>query len=476
MDRASLSLAVVPAKGPADKLSFLASWLREAEGTGLLYCATRDQTALVADYLSARGLDVVAYHAGLPPEEKRRLQEAFTRGAHQAIAATNALGMGIDKADLRFVVHVDVPGSITAYYQEVGRAGRDGLPARGILLFDPDDRRIQSHFIQSAQPTPEDFSKILSVLEPGPEGFPNLSRVKSLSGLHPTRVTVVLAELREQGFVEKVLDGRRQVYRRVPGVEGAPDLSRYARQNEVRARELETMLGYGAGEVACRMQALRVALGDAQAGPCGRCDLCAPGAWALPDVDEERAAAEAWLADRVLPLPAKATHRVDPGVTLLASEDRSPLFLRFMRAREATELEPELAERLARAAAALPGPFSAVVPIPSRTWGGRGAAAAAAGAAVGAPVLEALAWRRVPERRQGELLNNDQRKENVKGALTARRPPGDGAILLLDDYTGSGATLAEAARALRKEACVSGRIVPFTLARVKWRLGARGIV
>jgi hypothetical protein len=97
-------------------------------------------------------------------QDKRALQDDFLRGRFAAIAASNALGMGIDKSDLRYVVHVDMPGSITAYYQEVGRAGRDGQPARGILLFDPDDRRIHEHFADAAQPELRDFAAVLAAV------------------------------------------------------------------------------------------------------------------------------------------------------------------------------------------------------------------------------------------------------------------------------------------------------------------------
>ncbi|MEQ8274236.1 MAG: RecQ family ATP-dependent DNA helicase [Deltaproteobacteria bacterium] len=480
MDRANLSLATRSVSGPAEKLGWLDAFLADAEGTGILYCATRDQTEVVAAFLSARGHDVVAYHAGLAPEDKRRLQQAFTRGDHKAIAATNALGMGIDKADLRFIVHVDVPGSITAYYQEVGRAGRDGEPARGVLLFDPADRRIQAHFIRSAQPTAEDFDQVLSVLRPGGDDeWPNLTQVKMRSGLHPTRVTVVLAELREQGRVEKVLDRRRQVYRTIEGDHPPLDLTRYIRQNEVRTNELEAMMRYAAAEVPCAMQALRVALGDDGAERCGRCDRCAPDAWSLPAPGVGAEVAGRWLSDRVVPIPAMRTNKVSEGVALMTSEERSPPFLHFMKARtNATSLDAVVLENLDARAAELAElhRFSAVVAVPSRTWAQRTATGERLAAAVGATFVEALRWREPPEARQGELLNNDQRRDNVKGRLDAALDDDGGAVLLVDDYTGSGSTLAEAARALRKDAGWSGAIVPFVIAKVRWRLGARGIV
>ena len=480
MDRPNLSLATVMVSGAAEKLAWLDSYLSGVDGTGILYCATRDNTDVVASYLAGRGHDVVAYHAGLPPADKLRLQSAFTAGEHRAIAATNALGMGIDKSDLRFVVHVDTPGSITAYYQEVGRAGRDGAPSSGVLLFDSADRRIQAHFIQSSLPSAEDFDRVLSTLKPDPDNrLPNLAQVKARSGLHPTRVAVILAELREQGWVEKVLERRRQVYRRTTQERLELDLTRYERQHAVRNGELNAMMRYAAGQVGCHMQTLRVALGDTEAGPCRRCSRCVPDTWALPPVGVGVEVAADWLTDRVLPIPAVRTHRVGEGVTLMSSEERSPRFMHFMKARTSGEgLESAVVVLLDQRLDMLQKihRFAAVVPLPSATWAQRDTTAAHIAARLGAPVQDVLRWRDAPEARQGELLNNDQRRDNVKGKMASAPVDGDGALLLMDDYTGSGTTLAEAARALRVEAMWEGSIIPVTIAKVRWRLGARGIV
>lgn len=497
MDRPNIALSVYEAQGLPAKLARLHQLLAQVDGSGILYCATREQTELVARYLQTRGHDVISYHAGYDPQKKRQLQEAFIAGRHRAIAATNALGMGIDKPDIRFIVHVDVPGSITAYYQEVGRAGRDGEAARGILLFDAEDRKIQQHFIHASQPTPEDFDAVLAQIDPDEEGYgPNQTRIKSRSGLHPTRVTVVLAELMEQGFIEKVKQGKSQVYQRKeePGRPDQPVLERYVRQRAVRDRELEAMLAYGERRVSCLMQSLRLALGDAEATPCGHCSLCVPEAWdalgsrggssaegadSVRDVDD----AQRWLAYRDIPIPESRVPAFCEGLTLLSSEDRAPLFLQFMRQRadpSCATLPAGLAELLQSKLASLARrhTFCAVVGLPSRTWSQRQRVlddiAAALGCALAEPLL---AWQDEPAARQGELFNNDQRKENVSGKLTLLEdPPTEGALLLVDDYLGSGHTLKEAVRTLRKQGGFAGEIVPLTMAKVRWRLGRRGMI
>ena len=483
MDRPNISLRVVPVKGLDDKLSMLTAILEELEGCGILYCATREQTEIVAGYLSASGHDIVAYHAGLDPERKRELQTAFTTGSQQVITATNALGMGIDKPDIRFIVHVDVPGSITAYYQEVGRAGRDGRPATGILLFDQRDQEVQRYFIRSAQPDLEDFDKVLAtVIEDDHGELPGRTGVAVRCGLHPTKVVVILAELVEQGFVEKRLVGRRQVYAGT-SESGAPDLLRYERQLEVRTAELEAILRYGGGQVGCLMQALRVALGDEAATPCERCSACAPNHHPRAEItDDDQAAARRWVASRELPIPASRYPRMAPGVTLLDGETRGPLFVDFMRQRASsarTQLDDALLAMLEKRLDPLRAAhkFAAVVALPSRTWAQRQGASEGIARRLGVPALaDLLVWSQTPRKRQGELLNNDQRRDNVKGKMTVSGPPPTGAILLLDDYYGSAATLREAGRALRKDGGFEHDIVPVTVARVRWRLGASGMI
>jgi ATP-dependent DNA helicase RecQ len=476
MDRPNISLAVVGLQGMARKLAYLAQLVPRLPAPGLLYCATRERTELVAEYLVARGLSAAAYHAGLEPERKRELQADFLAGRYPAIAATNALGMGIDKSDLRYVLHVDVPGSVTAYYQEVGRAGRDGEPARGVLLFDPEDSKIQEHFIDSAQPHPEDFVAMLAAVSEAGEP-PGLTALKVRTGLHPTRVTVVVAELVEQGFLRKRSAGGKQVYERTEK-SGAPELSRYVNQQAVRTRELDAMLAYGRLEVDCLMATLRRALGDREAIACGRCSLC-KGQRSSVDVGAAVADAQRWLAARPSPIAASARPEMAEGLALLDAELGGELYRGLFARRESeVGLAPELAELLRTQVQALAQRLElrAVAAVPSRDWRQRDEALAIAAEALGVPALpELLVWSEEPPARQGELRNNDQRRENVDGKMglgASERPRGD--LLVLDDFIGSGATLREAGRVLRKVGRLTGAIVPLTLARVRWKLGAAG--
>jgi ATP-dependent DNA helicase RecQ len=145
--RPNLHLAVQRTPSDGDKRMRLIELMRGASGTGIVYVASIKEAQAVHDELRAGGFEVGMYHGRLAAGTRRDTQERFMRDELQAMVATNAFGMGIDKPDMRYVVHYDVPGSLEAYYQEVGRAGRDGAPADAVLFFKLEDRRIHRYFI-----------------------------------------------------------------------------------------------------------------------------------------------------------------------------------------------------------------------------------------------------------------------------------------------------------------------------------------
>lgn len=270
MDRPNIKLTIVHTTGTIAKLTNLIAVLNQLNGSGLIYCATRENTELVAEYLTSQGKQTIAYHAGIETKRKRKIQNDFLCDQYTLIAATNALGMGIDKPNLRFIIHFDFPASITAYYQEVGRAGRDGYPADGVLFYDPADKKIQQYFIDAGQPTFKDFQRILTTVLPADQ---TLTTLKQITGLHPTKLKVITAELVEQGFLRVISKNGVLNYQHTTKA-GKPDLMRYDTQWRLRCSELEAIQRYAEQSGKCLMRTLRTALGDKKTKPCQQCSNC----------------------------------------------------------------------------------------------------------------------------------------------------------------------------------------------------------
>jgi ATP-dependent DNA helicase RecQ len=482
LSRPNIHLSVIKTKGLSTKLAACEDLLRRLSGCGLIYCATRENTELVADYLQEQKLNVTSYHAGYETELKQKLQKEFVADKYKALAATNALGMGIDKGNLRFIIHFDFPGSITAYYQEVGRCGRDGEKADGIILYDSSDKDIHEYFIQSALPSSGDFQNVIQAVANSVQP-PGLTDIKTITGLHPTRVNIVIAELIEQRFLEKYSLNRKQVYR-VLKQGGDLDLSRYINQEKVKFHELKQMLQYRDQINKCRMSILRTSLGDEQTEACQHCDCCLKKNQIIDIPPDKLNSINLWLNKRPVTIAPVVKEKISTGLAVLDSKNRSPFFVSFMKQRancpkDTIGMDHELLDLLKMHITHLAKKhrLAGIVALPSRTWQAKDRVASLLAKHLDVPVLDLLTWKELPLKRQGELLNNNQRHDNVhkRMQVTAQISVPKGTLILLDDYIGSGNTIKEAARVLRSHALFN-ELVPFTIAAIKWRLGKQGFI
>ncbi len=302
-DRPNLRLSVEPAGGAEDKCRRVIEKVRNRPGgVGLVYAATRKNAERYADALKRTGLHARPYHAGLDDDARKKAQNAFMAGKLDAIVATNAFGMGVDKADIRVVVHADLPRSAEAYYQEAGRAGRDGEPAECVLLFNHGDVRLQEFLIDASLPSPELLRAVWSTLRAQPElgGDPDRLRNSLPDRPHPSAIQAALRVLERHGYAHPAGDELVAVQ---PGeIEGdfpPLDVESFRRRSEVERSKLRTMVAY-AYHPRCRRQFILDYFGDhdwsdRDAG-CDQCDNCTATGASQPLGEEQAFHVRALLA------------------------------------------------------------------------------------------------------------------------------------------------------------------------------------
>jgi len=267
LDRESLQLSVLRLPQAAQRLGWLADYLGDLPGSGIIYTLTVAAAGEVAEFLRDRGYAVEAYTGQTDPEQRLRTEESLLANKLKAVVATSALGMGYDKADLGFIVHLGAPQSPVAYYQQIGRAGRGVDRAEVILLPATEDRDIWAYFASLAFPPERMVRATLDVLRRA-SGPLSLAALETQVDLGRSRLETMLKVLDVDGAVRRVNRGWEAT-----GQPWVYDTERYERVAAERAREQQAMLGYLATS-SCRMDYLRRELDDPGAASCGRCDNC----------------------------------------------------------------------------------------------------------------------------------------------------------------------------------------------------------
>lgn len=481
LGRPSLRLQAIRLADQSERLAWLAHYLPRLPGSGIIYCLTVADVERVARWLQLQGFAAAPYHAGADADlDREALEDALLSNELKALVATVALGMGFDKPDLGFVIHYQRPGSVVAYYQQVGRAGRAVDRAYGILLSGDEDDEIQEYFIQSAFPRPEVMQAILAALAHSA----GLSLNELLSQVNVSRSVAekALTLLEVDGAVGR--DERR--YFRTPNP-WRPDVERAERVTTQRYRELAQMQAYVSHD-GCLMEFLARALDDPDAGPCGRCANC-QGRGLPSEVPSDLVARAIEFLKRwdLIIEPRKRW----PSGLFPAMKAGIPPEMQNLPGRALCEygdagwgvsvrtgkyVHGRFDDRLVSAAVALiqerwrpTPPPEWVTAIPSHRHPHLVAdfAARLAGA-LGLPFCAVLIRCGDPPE-QKTMANSAMQARNVQGSLTIGGSVPAGPVLLVDDIVDSGWTLTLAGWLLRTHG--SGVVHPFVLARAAARKG-----
>jgi len=304
-ERENLFLAVHPAVNTDAKLARIASMLADEQGTGIIYTASIRSANELHDWLKEHGISVGRYHGRMGTRDREQAQLEFMRGDHKVMIATKAFGLGIDKPDIRFIYHYEFPDSLETYYQEAGRAGRDGLPSRAVLLYRLEDKRIQSFFLAGRYPKLVELRAVLDAMTrrtaaSSPDGSCDLATSAAVAAsslaaataadaakVGRRRTQVILHLLHEAGLIGRGKRGYTLKSTEPPTEEALEELLKtYVDRAQNDKDRLADMMHY-AETPTCRMQVIRAYFGEPEGQPCNHCDNCvnhaeAPGPAAVP--------------------------------------------------------------------------------------------------------------------------------------------------------------------------------------------------
>lgn len=465
---------VIKVVSEEEKYIWLARHIHFLKGSGIIYTGTRSDTDSYTRWLRESGVDAVEYNAGLDDDTRKEVEKGLMSSRWKCIVSTNALGMGIDKNDIRFIIHTQIPSSPVHYYQETGRAGRDGLPSDIILFYNPtrgrdgvaEDCRLPLSFINNARPSVETYRRVIETLKSELLGE---REVIMKCNLKSTEFRIIKADLLEQGIIRELkVDGRKKYEYQYDAP--ALDTSDFEMLRRARLKDLDAMVEYVETREP-RMKYLCQYLGDNTSRSFGGCDNTIELTWIV-----KHDARFSELESKLHAFVIGQCHVIKPSLgknpSLTEGRGASAYRERGIKAElekrriDATfHFSEESVDRMVEAFRTLPAESPVpigVVAVPSSGDAVTDLAMRVA-TRLGLPFFPIIKMdsARPPQR---DMRSGYSKKDNVKGKFSATLPePLKGqTLLLIDDYTDSRATLTEVAAMLRKEGVSS--CVPLTLA------------
>lgn len=255
--RDNFKLFAVKVNSEDEKLIWLGRYLEDIPGSGILYTGTRVDTEIYTKWFDHLGISSVGYNAGLDPDSRIAIEKGMMDNQWKCIISTNALGMGIDKPDIRFIIHTQIPQSPIHYYQEIGRAGRDGETSYIILFYNPEDRKLPEAFIEGGRPKINKYEKVIDAVKLELLGERELMKKTNLK---QNQIRVIKADLIEQGIIREVTFGENKKYEFIP-LSQPLDTKAFEELRKSKLKELENMVDY-VETTESRMKFLCDFLGD----------------------------------------------------------------------------------------------------------------------------------------------------------------------------------------------------------------------
>ena len=273
-ERENLFFSVHTSVNNEVKFSRILDMLGREEGTGIIYTASVRAADELYEFLTDHGMSTGHYHGRMKVRDRERVQEEFMEGRHKVMIATKAFGLGIDKPDIRFVYHFEFPDSLETYYQEAGRAGRDGKPCHAALLYRLEDKKIQNFFIAGRYPKTAELQSVYQVVADGGEAQ-TAEGIATAANTGKRRTQVILHLLKEANVLCKEGDTYLLAKEQSPTAEALEELlNTYIDREAADKHRLEEMMHY-AETANCRTQVIRTYFDDEEGEPCRHCDNCA---------------------------------------------------------------------------------------------------------------------------------------------------------------------------------------------------------